>query len=516
MKNLKKILFILVAAFMVFGVVYAETNNEGEVPYRQKAAVKRQVDGWTTITSDVLGVGDNYLGVGVDCPQANPSGLSRNYCTSFLSIYDDNQNVVKGTDFSVENGNYLVYAVTKTKTGYALLVTKIIEGTETTETTYIVTLDSDLKVVKEKKLVDERIGENDLLSLESYENKVLIYFGKYVMLYDVDTDTVSTILNNVVGAAGITIDKDYIYVASLDLTTLNTVLTKYGHDLKKVSTGTLYTRDTATTGDYGVPLDLEIVNGKFVASLNGRMTKVNGETEPATDNMLVVCDKDFKNLKHYPIDITIHDFVGSRGDIYYIGQKSYSEASNPTASLEDLKIQTPNTRTQAASTIEYYNGKYSLDGEGMWRKKYSDFEAFAVANTLGGVVVGGLKPSVNGGITVKYEYELFNVETVTDGNGQITANKVSGAEGEMVEFTITPNKGYVLKKVTVTNEFGQEIVFTDNKFTLPSADVVITAEFEKEAVTNPVTGINNPYVSLGLIAAMAAGAFIVLKKKKYI
>ena len=86
----------------------------------------------------------------------------------------------------------------------------------------------------------------------------------------------------------------------------------------------------------------------------------------------------------------------------------------------------------------------------------------------------------------------------------------------MVEFTITPKEGYILKKVVVTNEFGGVIEFTENKFTLPSADVEIYAEFEKVTVPNPSTGLNNPYVSLGLIAAMATGAFIILKKKKYI
>lgn len=530
MKKIKNILFVLVALFLCAGVVYAADyatipDSEGEVAYREIEAIKRQIDGWSTKTTDVLGVGDKYIAVGYDCPVKEPGkkpdvkGLSTTYCTGFMNVYDRTGASLDGADMSSDNGNYQLWGVTATKNGYVVLGTgdRTVDN-QKEETTFILELDKELNVVNEEHLHNAVIENFDYTHIVSYEDKVVVSFDTYVFVYDAATDEVAKLLDDEGYLSGVAIDETGIYVASFS-TTYDTIVNKYGFDLNGIGTTNLYTRDTESSTDLGYVFNLNIINGKLVASLAGSMTMINGKKVPAITNMLVTCDKDLKNVNHHPTDFIILDFVESRGDVAFVGRKALiiDDETAPVVSIKDdeLVFNLPDVG-EANTKIVNVRGKYKLDGNLLWSVDYPDaVEVLRIDNSLNGVVVAA-NDAQNVGYTIIYEYELFDVTTKTDGNGTIEVTKVEGAEGEMVEFTITPKEGYVLKKVVVTNEFGGVIEFTENKFTLPSADVEIYAEFEKVTVPNPSTGLNNPYVSLGLIAAMATGAFIILKKKKYI
>ena len=85
------------------------------------------------------------------------------------------------------------------------------------------------------------------------------------------------------------------------------------------------------------------------------------------------------------------------------------------------------------------------------------------------------------------QYTLpYNVETKTDGHGTIKVSVKKALSGTVVTFTITPEKGYVLDVVKVTDEYGKVVYFKDYTFTMPSADVLVEAKFIKE-VKNPET-----------------------------
>jgi hypothetical protein len=99
-------------------------------------------------------------------------------------------------------------------------------------------------------------------------------------------------------------------------------------------------------------------------------------------------------------------------------------------------------------------------------------------------------------------YYLYrNVETkVTQGKGKIQVVKQQ-KPGEPVEFIITPDEGYVLGKVKVTDANGKTVVFTQNRFTMPSADVTIEVEF---LVANAKTA-DIAIIGVSIIAIIAAG-----------
>lgn len=97
------------------------------------------------------------------------------------------------------------------------------------------------------------------------------------------------------------------------------------------------------------------------------------------------------------------------------------------------------------------------------------------------VAVGaGIRPV----ITFTADQLNYIIETKTDGNGELKTEKKIATGGEEIEFTVTPNKGYVLSSVKVTDATGKTIIFKNNIFTMPNANVLIEATFEK---VNPET-----------------------------
>lgn len=103
---------------------------------------------------------------------------------------------------------------------------------------------------------------------------------------------------------------------------------------------------------------------------------------------------------------------------------------------------------------------------------------------------------------------IHHVETKTDGNGTIVASKTDANWGDEVTFEITPNEGFVLSEVKVTDSDGNVLIFTDYKFTMPNANVIIEATFKVE---NPETYV---FVGGGIIAALGVSGFVLYKNRK--
>ena len=84
-----------------------------------------------------------------------------------------------------------------------------------------------------------------------------------------------------------------------------------------------------------------------------------------------------------------------------------------------------------------------------------------------------------------YFSRIYNINTVVKGEGTVEVIE-SSAPYKEVTFKITPKDGYVLSVVKVTDKNGNVLLFTDDTFTMPSADVIIEATFVKEE-KNPDT-----------------------------
>ncbi len=135
-------------------------------------------------------------------------------------------------------------------------------------------------------------------------------------------------------------------------------------------------------------------------------------------------------------------------------------------------------------------------------------------DTLGNVCNGfacnlavgaGFRPVV----TISSEDIVYTITTKTDGNGTITPSAETEHSGNEVTFIVTPNEGFELKEVKVTDSNGNTITFTDYKFTMPDANVVIEAIF---VAKNPETSAINIIVSI-ILGIISIGIIIKFKKK---
>lgn len=103
-------------------------------------------------------------------------------------------------------------------------------------------------------------------------------------------------------------------------------------------------------------------------------------------------------------------------------------------------------------------------------------------------------------------YDLpYNIFTAVDGKGTITVSKSSEFSGNEIQFEVKPEEGYELKEVKVTDADGNVVVFTNYKFTMPSADVTIEVVFVPE----------NPDTSdiVFMLVLFIIGIFVILRIK---
>ena len=135
---------------------------------------------------------------------------------------------------------------------------------------------------------------------------------------------------------------------------------------------------------------------------------------------------------------------------------------------------------------------------------------FKLAKVDSGFNHNGLH-SIGKSMIVEYYEAPFNIVTKTDGNGTVTATQKKADRGTAVEFEVKPNEGYVLGSVKVIDNDGNVIIFTDYKFTMPSADVIIEATFIKEE-KNPET--SDVLIVLFVLTAIISTGFLIKNKKK--
>ncbi len=108
-----------------------------------------------------------------------------------------------------------------------------------------------------------------------------------------------------------------------------------------------------------------------------------------------------------------------------------------------------------------------------------------------------------------YSIEYDIVSKIT-GKGQVVVS-TSSFSHKGVTFEVVPEKGYVLSEVKVTDEFGNVIKFTDYKFTMPSANVLIEAVFVPD---NPNTGSFISYIAIVFGGITFITTYLLIQKSK--
>ena len=99
-------------------------------------------------------------------------------------------------------------------------------------------------------------------------------------------------------------------------------------------------------------------------------------------------------------------------------------------------------------------------------------------------------PAANVTVTATFKAIDYTITIVDAENGVVEADKATAHVGDEVSLTITPSEGYELDELKVMAG-NDEVTVTDGKFTMPAANVTVTATFKKVINYNFVT-YNNP------------------------
>ena len=137
------------------------------------------------------------------------------------------------------------------------------------------------------------------------------------------------------------------------------------------------------------------------------------------------------------------------------------------------EVTAENAEAVAAQLTAIDNEKASLSDEELAQVDFTKYTA--AAKGLGSVYAA--VPAAD-----------YTVAITDSENGSVTASAETVAEGAEVILTATPADGYELDTLQVTYGEGEsvtEVAVTDNKFTMPAANVTVTATF-KEKETTPV------------------------------
>lgn len=117
---------------------------------------------------------------------------------------------------------------------------------------------------------------------------------------------------------------------------------------------------------------------------------------------------------------------------------------------------------------------------------------------------------------VLYFDTIYNVFTKVNGSGHLSVDKDQANYSDEVTFTATPDEGFALSEIIATDKNGNVLKFTDNKFTMPSADVTVEATFTKLNPETSADDIKNILASIVILLALLAIALITSQKNRLI
>ena len=189
------------------------------------------------------------------------------------------------------------------------------------------------------------------------------------------------------------------------------------------------------------------------------------------------------------------------------------DGGNNDAGAEHTVVATDNAGNETTATVRTYRLHHvkviSPDGNGTASaspdkavagteitltatpKEDYRFKEWQVVSPAGLVITNNKFTMPDSNVEVKAIFEEdappapteFTITVKTDGNGTASASSTSATAGTEITLTATPNTGYYFKEWQVESPAG--LVITNNKFTMPSANVEVKAIFEKDAPPAP-------------------------------
>lgn len=176
-------------------------------------------------------------------------------------------------------------------------------------------------------------------------------------------------------------------------------------------------------------------------------------------------------------------------EVEYVGLKNNDKAEN-VAKLNEGKKLDLKIKNKDNGTLENSNttGTYEIVFEETPAFQTAENYEIEVVAT-GTLTINSRSSSSSGGSGVS----TYPVSVTTPKNGKVSVDPRNAAKGAAVTVTVTPDSGYEMDKLTVTDASGKTISTTDKgngkfTFTMPNGKVSVSATFKQTTVTPPSTG----------------------------
>ena len=176
-------------------------------------------------------------------------------------------------------------------------------------------------------------------------------------------------------------------------------------------------------------------------------------------------------------------------EVEYVGLKNNDKAEN-VAKLNEGKKLNLKIKNKDNGTLENSNttGTYEIVFEETPAFQTAENYEIEVVAT-GTLTINSRSSSSSGGSGVS----TYPVSVTTPKNGKVSVDPRNAAKGAAVTVTVTPDSGYEMDKLTVTDASGKTIPTTDKgngkfTFTMPNGKVSVSAAFKQTTVTPPSTG----------------------------
>ena len=270
-------------------------------------------------------------------------------------------------------------------------------------------------------------------------------------------------------------------IAEADFTTLGTESKTYtgSEQTQTITSGTL-TLDTDYTVTYSDNVYAGTDTAKYTIAGIGNYTGSFGKTFSIT-----AADYDCTNVptsleggRTYTAE-TIKSAIPNAGDVTIVSVKVMKTDGTEVTGANANAIATFDSATQTIKAIgagkveiTYSIAANNVDGSGA--AEYSAADGKTVE------ITASAAPSSGGSNSTSYSVTAD--ETV---NGTVTVSLKSASRGTTVTITVTPDKGYTLEALTVTDKNGSEIELTDKgdgkyTFTMPASKVTVKATFMED------------------------------------
>lgn len=317
------------------------------------------------------------------------------------------------------------------------------------------------------------IDQDAKIKAYNHDNKI------YLMLFENDT-----------------MQSSNIYEITQDLTITEKTLSSYDSELlKKVLKGDYYIiRMNDTENNNRITHYNDTTYNKDYSVLVGYTSNITYNDETGYDYKahLTILDSNGEEIINTEVpeykEFVDVEFV--KGKIIILTLKTYDDSSllvyDTTGKLEEeIAIEDYyNEASMQANKLIKLNNQLVVDSQQKVRGQYR-YQTFAF-----------------------YNYDL-SINTLENLYGTLEVAQNAKA-GDVVELKIVPNSGYEVSEITIIDNLGNQILVSENKFTMPDEDIYITVNY-KAIVNNPET--SDLIIIIGIIAILISCYIYFVKRR---